>query len=216
MTGLLPPPSPALVASLDLAHQYVGDAYLARGWRELRLQLTTVENLLDVERDEQHPLWWFLPPILYDVFGTVDRLNGPTKERLAAQSVVVVPPPFNHVADRIQAELSATGLVVARRDRAFSGRLAALLYGGFPWFEPYMRVCEAQDVVDRKCTVLFVTSGSVDVVQALLDFKKCRRDSFGVPMQTDFPELGYPGLIRPFHTPARIENRRHIRAAELG
>lgn len=216
MTGLLLAPSPALVASLDLAHKYVGDAYLDRRWLEFRLRLATVDDLLEVERDETHPLWWFLPPILYDVFGAVDSPHGVTQEPLASQSVAVVTPPFNHIADRLQADLAATGLVVARRLRTFSGRLAALLYGGFPWFEPYMRVCEAHNILRRECTVLSVTSGSVDVVQALLDFKKRRRDSLGVSVRMDFPDLGYPGLIRPFHTPTRIENRRHVRAAEVG
>jgi hypothetical protein len=216
MTGLLPPPSPALVASLDLAHKYVGDAYLAPGWREYRLRLATVEDLLGIERDEKHPLWWFLSPILYDVFGAADGPHGVAQEPPTGQSVAVVTPPFNHVADRLQADLATSGLTVARRPRAFSARLAALLYGGFPWFEPYMRVCEAENLVGRECTVLSVTSGSVDVVQALLDYKKSRRDSYGVPVQMEFADLKFPGLIRPFHTPARIENRRHVRAAEVG
>ena len=63
-----PTPSLELLRYLDAAHLAVGDDFLPRAYPELLAGLTSTDLLIDVDCDVHHPLWWFLPPVLYDLF----------------------------------------------------------------------------------------------------------------------------------------------------
>ena len=211
-----PTPSPEVLHYLDAAQLAVGDDFLPRAFRELLACLTSTERLIEVDRDERHPLWWFLPPILYDLFDEKMEFDWLKQNESTTQSVVVVSPPFVSVVEQLQRELAALALTVVRSTRSFTRRFVGLLYGGYPWFESYIRICEANDLFGRECVILRVASDTCDVPRTLEVFKKRRRNSFGQSLQLACDDLPYPGVIRPFHAPARIETRRHIRAVELG
>ena len=211
-----PTPSLELLRYLDAAHLAVGDDFLPRAYPELLAGLTSTDLLIDVDCDVHHPLWWFLPPVLYDLFDEKLEFDWLKQNEPITESVVVVSPPFVSVAEQLQHELAALGLTVVRSFRSFTRRFVGLLYGGYPWFESYIRICDANDLFDRKCVVLGIASDACDVPRTLEVFKKRRRNSFGQSLQMAFHDLPYPGVIRPFHAPARIETRRHIRAAKLG
>lgn len=210
-----PKPSPDLFRYLEAARSVVGDDYLPPGYRELLNNLTSTDQLVAVDRDERHPLWWFLPPVLYDLFDEKLEFDWLRQHEITTQSVVVVSPPFVSVTEQLQGEIGTLGFTVEESTRPFTKRFVGLLYGGYPWFESYLRICEAHALFGRDCRVLSVSSSSGDVPRTLEVFKKRRRNSFGQSLQLAFDDLPYPGVIRPFHCPARIETRRHMRAASL-
>jgi hypothetical protein len=212
----IPSPSPELLHYLDITQKVVGDRFLPKSFRPLLDKLNSLEKLIEVEHDEEHPLWWFLPPILYDLFDEWSECAWLRQKDTSTKSIVVIPPPFTSIVGQLEQELVEIGLNVAKSTRPFSNRFVALLYGGYPWFEAYMRIFEARELGSGQCAILKVTSDTCDVPKTLESFKKKRRHSFGNPLQMAFEDLPFPGLVRPFHAPARIETMRHMRAADLG
>lgn len=211
-----PTPSQELLRYLDAAQVAVGNDFLPLAYRELLTGIHSTEQLIGIDRDQRHPLWWFLPPVLYDLFDEKLEFDWLKQHEITTQSVVVVSPPFLSVAEQLRRELTDLGLTVAECTRSFTRRFVGLLYGGYPWFESYVRICEANALFDQKCLVFRLASDTCDVPRTLEIFKKRRRNSFGQSLQLAFDDLPYPGVIRPFHAPARIETRRHMRAAEIG
>lgn len=211
-----PTPSPELLRHLDVAQLIVGDNFLPLAYREHLAGLHSNEQLIEIDRDELHPIWWFLPPVLYDLFDEKLEFDWLKQHDITTQSIVVVSPPFLSVTEQLHQELAALGLSVEECPRLFTRRFVGLLYGGYPWFESYLRICEANALFGLDCIVLRVASTACDVPRTLEIFKKRRRNSFGQSLQMAFNDLPYPGVIRPFHAPARIETQRHMRAAEIG
>lgn len=210
-----PAPSPDLLRFLETTLGVVGDAFLPSNYRELLAELVTLDQLKAVERNPDDRLWWFLPPILYDLFDEKLEFDWLNLDSVRARSIVVVSPPFVSVTDQLRGELGDLGITTDQSERVFSRRFVGLLYGGYPWFESYLRICDAKGLCGEKCVVLSVTSEDIDVPRTLEVFKKRRRNSYGQPLQMAFDDLPYPGVVRPFHAPARIETTRHIRAAEV-
>lgn len=213
---IIPKPSSDLLGYLNVAQQVVGDSFLPRSYQILLNNLTNINKLLEVNHDESHGLWWFLTPILYDLFNGQLEFNWLKNADIIKMSVVVIPPPFISIVEQLQQELKSLGMTSSLSTRPFSRRFIGLLYGGFPWFESYLRICDASKLNDQQCTVLQVSSKTCDVPCTLDVFKKRRRNSFGQPLQMVFTDLPYWGVIRPFHVPARNETKRHIRATEIG
>jgi hypothetical protein len=213
-TGI-PTPSPDLLRFLKTTQGVVGNTFLPSNYRQLLTALVTLDELKAVERNPNDPLWWFLPPILYDLFDEKLEFDWLDLDRVRARSIVVVSPPFVSVTDQLRGELGDLGIASAPSKRLFSRRFVGLLYGGYPWFEAYLRICDARGICGEECVVLSVTSEDVDVPSTLEVFKKRRRNAYGQPLQMAFDDLPYPGVVRPFHAPARIETTRHIRAVEL-
>lgn len=211
-----PTPSPELLRYLDAAQVAVGDDFLPLAYRELLTGLHSIDQLIAIDRDQRHPLWWFLPPVLYDLFDEKLEFDWLKQHEITTQSVVVVAPPFLSAVEQLHREVTALGLAVAEFTRSFTRRFVGLLYGGYPWFESYLRICEANALFGRDCLILRVASDTCDVPRTLEVFKKRRRNSFGQSLQLAFDDLPYPGVIRPFHAPARIETRRHMSAADIG
>jgi hypothetical protein len=205
-------PTPALLSYLRKVRPYVGDRYLPDSFAEEITAISGLADLARIDRDESHPLWWFLSPIAQDLFGDASAVPEEKPGVPILSSFAVIPPPFANLRDRLKAELEALSLKVTVSERDFTGRLVGLFYGGFPWFEPYVRVCEAKGYLGQNCCILAVHSKDEDVVRKLRIFKGDNRDRYASPVRMAFDDLPYPGLIRPFHTPSRLENRRHVRA----
>lgn len=215
-SNTVPTPSPDVLAYLDIVQKVVGDDFLPRSYRTHLGDLTTIDHLIEVDKDEAHPLWWFLPPLLYDLFDEKLEFEWLRQTDNMKHSVVVIPPPFISILDQLQQELALLGVTSVPSMRHFSRQFIGLLYGGYPWFESYLRIYDANNLSDQQCAVLSVSSDTCDVPRTLEVFKKRRRNSYGQPLQMAFNDLPYPGVIRPFHSPARIETKRHMRAAKLG
>lgn len=214
-TNAIQAPSDDLLTFLDLAQKTVGATYLPANYRDYLSSIDSYEALNAIEADSSHPLWWFLPPILYDMFDQKLKFDWFTQEDTSHFSLLVIPPPFESIVDDLQEEISRLGLETEKSTRTYSETFVGLLYGGYPWFESYLRIGQAHALFGRECITLKVHSDRCDVPDTLEKFKKRRRNTFGQSLQMAFDDLHYPGVLRPFHCPARIETRRHILAAEF-
>jgi hypothetical protein len=209
------PPSDELLAYLDVTQSVVGERYLPTDYRQHLRELHSISALRAIESDREHPLWWFLPPILYDIFDEKSKFDWLEQEDTASVSLIVIPPPFKSIVDQIREETADWGIETAASTRVYSRQFLGLIYGGYPWFESYLRLADANDLIGCDCIFLTATSASCDVPDTLAKFKKKRRNAFGQSIQMAFDDLPYPGVLRPFHAPSRIETRRHTLAAVI-
>lgn len=207
-------PSDDLLSFLDITQPIVGEEYLPTDYRHYLGELNTIAALNAVENDRSHPLWWFLPPILYDLFDEKTKFNWLVQEDTSSLSLMVVPPPFIEVVDQLREETKAIEIHTELSTRSYSRPFVGLLYGGYPWFESYFRIADKKGFFGLECVVLRASSETCDVPNSLERFKKRRRNSLGQSLQMAFDDLPYPGVLRPFHAPARIETCRHLLAAE--
>ncbi len=206
-----PQPSAALLHNLEKARPYLTERYLPSNYAEELRRIAVPTDLARIDKDETHPLWWVLIPIAHDLFGDSHIIPA---EPDVTRSLALIAPPFIHLSTRLQSDLEKLGVKVEPSEREFTGRLVAMLYGGHPWFEPYIRVCEAMGYLRRPCAVFAIT-GERDVIRELRNFKDDNRERYAQPVRMAFDDLPYPGLIRAFHTPSRYENRRHLLALQV-
>ena len=88
----------------------------------------------------------------------------------------------------------------------YSKELICYLYGGFKWFDSYVRILDEEKLIDKKTVVYFVKDEEV-IVERMKKYK----DEYRMVREKQiikkvYPEMEYPGVIRPFHTPNKIEN----------
>jgi len=204
-----------VIARLELAQRYAGASFLPAGFTENLQRRCTRNDLAHVYSDNNHPLWWFLPAIAFDMLGSHHAVEDLLGLPDATEGLVLIPPPFLSLSDSLEQEFSSLGFAVRMSTRTFSESLVGVIYGGYPWFEAYIRLTQDLKLLGSECGYLLVASSSIDVPQYLLEFKSRHRDLCGDEIRREYSDLDYPGLLRPFHTPARIENSRHIRAVSL-
>jgi hypothetical protein len=204
-----------VLARLELAKRHTGERFLPACYTEDLRRLRTRQDLAHVHADDSHPLWWFLPPIAFDMLGSHQAAEDLLVLPRATEGLVLIPPPFLSLSDVLEKELCALGFFIRAGTRTFTDTLVGLIYGGYPWFDAYIRLTQDLNLLGDKCGYLLVASSSIDVPHYLLGFKSARRDLCGEEIRREYSDLAYPGLLRPFHTPARIENSRHIRAVAL-
>lgn len=96
----------------------------------------------------------------------------------------------------------------------FSPWLVASLYGGYPWFKAYYRICDEYHLLNKEGQGWFVTSSKGEnCVKKIVEMKNTFRDEH--PEQTliqTFEGEKYKGVLHPFHTPNCIENEMHMNA----
>jgi len=204
-----------LIARLALAQRYTGTRFLPADFSVNLRRLRTRDDITYVYADRNHPLWWFLPSIAFDMLGSHHEAEDLLRLPAATEGLVLIPPPFYSLSNALEQELRSLGFAVRMSTRTFSESLVGVIYGGYPWFEAYIRLTQDLNLLGDECGYLLVGSSSIDVPQYLLEFKSHRRDLCGEEIRREYSDLDYPGLLRPFHTPARIENSRHIRAVAL-
>jgi hypothetical protein len=204
-----------LVRQLEMARQAVGPRFLPDNYVDALGRLQTEDDIRRLEADPAHPLWWFLPAILFAVQGSHAAVERVLTLPPSREGLVMIPPQFLKIAGELAQELGDFGLTVRQGCRRFTRALVGLLYGGYPWFEAYLRLNDSLGSFTQPCGYLIVKSTSGDTADRLLQFKEGRRCRSGMEIRQPYPDLAYPGILRPFHTPARVENIRHIRAVEV-
>jgi hypothetical protein len=207
-------PSPALFDRIVLAQRLVGEPFIPASAHHALDRVWQNNDLDLVDGDLSHPLWWLIGPVAYDLFGEDHEFDRKARRSMPKNSVVVIPPYFLALKDCIQSELENLGVIVNLRQRLFTIRFVGLLYGGYPWFESYLRACDHYGQIGETCHILDVRSDSKDVVTLLNQYKMQRRGDLADCLRISCSDLPYPGLIRGFHTPSHIENIRHLRATQ--
>jgi hypothetical protein len=205
--------SPALIQRLRFAHRFVASQYLPSMFVDATHRTWRNDDLYDVDSNGEHPLWWFIGPLALDLFGEDHPFERAVRARHHRNSLVMVPPAFAKVTKQILRDLSRLDFRVQHEQRKFTKQYVSLIYGGYPWFESYLRVCDARRQFGATCHLIYVQTDSRDAVAALKEYKTRRRGDLGDSIRVACPDLEHPGLMRAFHTPSHIENIRHVRAS---
>jgi hypothetical protein len=214
-SDILPQASSELIRHLWVAHQAVGSDFLPNNFQEFLDAIKYKTEIVKINNDKSHPLWWFIPAILYSLFDQAIDFDWLESDRMIKQSIVLVPPPFTGIESQLYDDISSLGMTVSTSTHLFTQRMIGLLYGGFPWFSSFWRICEARHILNRECVVLSIEAKELDVPGALELFKRRRRNLYGKSLQLACEDLAYPGVVRPFHSPSRIETTRHRYAVNV-
>ena len=130
-------------------------------------------------------------------------------------SLLLVNPKFTSYVDRLGAELSKSCFETVVVEAEFKSSFTSKLYGGFPWYKSYYQLCAELGLFGRSCFVIYVRNNDTSyTVTELLKFKDTHRMNNKENIEKIYPDLPYPGKLRPFHTPNNIENSMHVRALE--
>lgn len=201
-----------LAERLANVQSHVGPQYLPDNFRDLLADLQTSEDLHRTATMQTAPLWWFVGPVAYALFGKQGHQLADVHLR---QTVAVLPPPFKEDAPRAIAEITALGCEVTLRETAFTPLFVALLYGGYPWYEAYVRACRQLALFGGLATVLDIRLPDA-MTPARFNVEKERiRQLLSPEIRIQMDDLSFPGLIRPIHSPEAIEVARHVSATRL-
>ena len=88
----------------------------------------------------------------------------------------------------------------------FSKELICYLYGGFKWFDSYVRVAEEEEIIGEPAIVYFIKGDDVLVDKTNKFKNKYREQNEKIIINKIYDDLDYRGIIRPFHVPDKIEN----------
>jgi hypothetical protein len=214
-SDVFPQVNQELAHYLGLARQAVGNEFLPENFCTSLEAIVSKNDLITIYKDKDHSLWWFIPAILYSLYDQSIDFDWLEKDEIITKSMILIPPPFVAIEKRLATDISSLGLRVSHSRHSFTLRLIGLLYGGFPWFESYWRVCAAKKLLDQECVVLSVEADNADAPTILELFKRRHRNSYGLSLQLACDDLAYPGVVRPFHSPSRIETTRHRCAVNI-
>lgn len=96
----------------------------------------------------------------------------------------------------------------------FTKRLIARIYGGFPWFRSYCRICDELELWNKESIAYRITSEQY-CINYIVELKNKYRTTYkDKTIKRDYSDEYYPGIIHTFHTPNCIENEIHCKAIE--
>ena len=96
----------------------------------------------------------------------------------------------------------------------FTDILSAKLYGGYPWFLPYHRLCTEIGCYEKKSIYLTIeTTNNIDLYEKIEKIKtRFRDENPQFQIKKAYPEYELNGVINPFHSPNPLENHLHMKA----
>lgn len=186
--------------------------YLPENIAEHLRALDSEEAVRVAATDTASALWWFVGPISFALFGKEGHQLADVDLR---STVAVLPPPFVGDENRAVQEIRALGCLVSSRQIVFTPLFVALLYGGYPWYDAYVRACDSLAVFGRNATVLDIELPD-NMTAAMFNRESERiRTLLSPEICIRMEDLPFPGLIRPIHSPETIEVARHVRATRV-
>lgn len=199
---------------LSEVYEDVGALYLPSGYQNEVSLLQNINDIDSIANNQNSPLWWFIAPVAYNLFGKSALLRQSANYN---HTVAVIPPIFKHDEALIVKELEKLGCKTSSRSIVYSRLFVGLLYGGYPWYTSFCRACDELSVFDQSAIIIDIdlpTGNKAISVEEINVQKEHIRDLLSAPKIVEFKNEEYPGLIRPFHMPEPIEVIRHVKATK--
>ncbi len=185
-------------------------------YKILETMINNIKNKNDLEKivnNEKHLLWNWCPSIAYNRFG-LEYYTNIKPNKINNHTFVMINPKFISIKEELVEELEKNFDVVSIQNFKFTRGIIAKIYGGFPWYESYYRLCESLDLFEKDGVIIIIKNIS-DTINNLNNFKERERENYGPSIVKTFVDLEFNGILKPFHTPNHIENERHIKCLEI-
>lgn len=174
------------------------------------------EDIKTINESSEHILYPWVPVLVFQLFGYDMYQNCDLNQEATVTYIMFRP--------NIKTDFSAINTIKAELDcrvkkyaYQFTPDLIARLYGGFPWFQSYCKICNQLALWNEVGTAYKIESNHAEgIVRKLVAFKnKYREIHSEETVQIEFPDEEYDGIIHSFHCPNCIENSRHCEAIEM-
>lgn len=185
----------------------------------LKEQIEKMKSYEDIKRVNElpgHILYPWVPVLVFQLFGYDMYQNCDLNQESNVTYILFRPnvkTDFS-VIDTIKTEFDCRVKKYAYR---FTPDLIARLYGGFPWFQSYCKVCDQLALWNKVGNAYKIESSHAEgCVRKIVAIKNEYREIH--PQETvhiEFSGEEYNGIIHSFHCPNCIENSRHCEAIEM-
>ena len=159
-------------------------------------------------------LYQWVPTIVFNLFGYETYQNCDLNIDANSSFIIFRP---NKKYDFSVLQMIKDTMLVDEYKYKFSPRLIGTLYGGFPWFLSYYRICKDLGIIDSTGFAFRITSKNKSelIVMKLFYIKNEYREMHSEQtVKIQYDKWKYNGVIHAFHTPNCIENVIHCRAIE--
>ena len=173
-------------------------------------KLQTFTDILTYDACSDNLLWNWLPAIVYERFGLDFYLSNFCKIS-TDECYVMLHPYFYDKKEILRCALQKLNIKVSENTLFFSLPNVSKIYGGFPWFHSYIKLCNEVKCFDKTTIVFHVYSPkgkSVDMIDMIRKWKNEYRDLLAPRIKKTFVGESFPGIINTFHSPTYIEQKR--------
>ena len=185
--------------------------------QEIKNRIDNIQGYLEIKRIAEDPsdeLFVWSPSFIYNLFGYEKYRNCDLN--IDSSNTYVLFRPNEEINLSVIEEIKKNHMKTQEYKYKFTPSLIASLYGGFPWFSSYYKICKELGIVNKEGYTFRITSddGS-NCVSKLVDIKNAYREHH--PEETVkilFKDKKYDGVIHSFHSPNCIENKIHCLAIE--
>jgi hypothetical protein len=174
--------------------------------------IKTIEDIHQLNHDQNHIAWNWLPAITYNVFG-YNAYKEYRPHFKITTTVLMVNHLFLKYFDRILRDIPKNLKINEIFDVMIEPSVIASIYGGFPWSETTYSMYRDFDLFHKntKCIILSAID-ECDIVACISTFKNNSRSQYGEPIKKLYANKEFTnGILNPFHTPNHIECVQHLK-----
>ena len=177
-------------------------------------QLSKIESIEQIESNSF--LAKYRIPILWNL-GFETLLEKENNSFVFNETALMLLPNYLFLDNELDNELSAYcakhDLIFNKYQYKFTPELCSILYGGYPWFFDYYKLCEENKSLNKESYIYLIKGdGSKNCPNLIIDFKNLfRKKHSSVRIQKPLGN-GYKVKINIIHSPLPIENENHLKA----
>jgi hypothetical protein len=200
-----------LIEYILFAQQDLDEQIEKKDLQTLIFQIDSINKVFEIDEDPNNSLWRWIPAIVFNKFGfeCYQKIKPKNYEK---SSIVMLNPCNVNALNDLTTALNEEGFKFSIDKFTFLCSTMAQVYGGFPWYESYKRLCQELDIYGKTGYLFTIEEDeNIDIIECLRVFKNENRYKFGNEIKREYDLLDYPGILNCFHTPNYIENSRHIK-----
>jgi len=147
--------------------------------------------------------------LVYNLFG-YKMYSECSLNKQSPSTYILFPPTTQQFLEYIKPVLSSGVYETEIFKLSFSRELIAYIYGGYPWFESYVKYTGELGIINKKtaCIRIARKDGSDILTEMIVKKNEFRKKNAHLILRKEY-DKEFPGIINPFHTPNPIENDVH-------
>jgi len=178
--------------------------------RRLLLKINGINSYQDIaDISVNDGLFDWKASLVYNLLG-FEEYNNCNFNKQSSTTYILFPPTTQYGLECVKPILLSGIYETELFNLSFSRKLIAYIYGGFPWFESYVKYISELDIINKKTMCIRITNkNGSDILAELVDKKNMfRKENAHLILKKEY-DKEFPGIINPFHTPNYIENDVH-------